>query len=130
MNKTPTKEQVKKKYENLQHSEAVKHFMEINAAQAQEIDELKAHVNALRMVARPVAINLYTNADGVVEREVDQLFNLNSVVHQIPAQSLAAHNIKLLDRVHDEVLDNCTTAEECREAVVNMTLDWRNMLRK
>ena len=100
-----------------------------NTAQAQEIDELKAHVNELCMAARPVAINLYTNADGVVEREVDQLFNLNSVVHQIPAQSLAAHNIKLLDRVHDEVLDNCTTAEECREAVVNMTLDWRNMLR-
>ena len=89
-------------------AEVTEHLRTESAAQAQEIDELKAHVNELRDASNSV-LDDYGNAIDQLEHpdeadESRELFNdLADALHKTQAQSLGAHDAA----IEEEVIDRC-----------------------
>ena len=53
-----------------------------------------------------------------------------SILNESPAQSLALHDADVIDYIHDEIIDGCETAEECKQEIVNYTIRLRNSFKE
>ena len=77
--------------------------------QQEEIDRLKAQVERLKAAGDELFEQIYDNP--YLEKLWDK------VSDETPAQSLAEHDRNLLNLIHDEVIDDCETLDDAREAI-------------
>ncbi len=85
---------------------------------------LKANAKNERLVN---AINK-SNTFGIDRYEAKAI--LQEAVKASSAQSLKLYVADVVDYIHDEIIDACETAEECRQEIVSYTIILRNSVKE
>ena len=65
----------------------------------------------------------WRNRAQTAEREVQRLSHTR-IALSLRVQELEKGTLKIIDYIHDEVIDHCDTAEECRSEIVNYSLNF------